>query len=112
MVTLKTSTLTFLLAFASLAIAVAPYVRYRGCYSDSSSARALHEFVGRSSAMTIETCQSMCANTEGGATTFAGLEYGGECCKCAILFSIVIVRVLGFPIQVADQRPQSAGMLS
>jgi hypothetical protein len=83
MFTMPAFRVTVLLALTSL-VSGASYT-YRGCYSDSNTARALHEFVGRSSAMTVDTCLSMCANSNGGATTFAGLEFGGECCECHVL---------------------------
>jgi hypothetical protein len=71
------------LVFLSVASLVAAQDGYNllGCYSDSSAARALHNFVGTSSTMTVETCMSMCFNIDGnGPVTLVGLEYGGECC--------------------------------
>jgi hypothetical protein len=94
-----------LLSVASLAAAQSGY-SLLGCYSDSSAARALHEYVGTSSAMTVETCLSMCANVAGGPTALAGLEYGGECCTS---LSAHIIRA---KFMLTEEHSQTAGTRS
>jgi hypothetical protein len=75
----KISALALLSAVAFAAAQSGDY-NLLGCYSDSSSARALHLFTGQSLTMTIETCLTMCANAADGPTSLAGIEFGEECC--------------------------------
>ncbi|KAI2789285.1 hypothetical protein POX_e07315 [Penicillium oxalicum] len=59
-----------------------------GCYSDSTSARALSTAV-QNPGGTVETCQSLC---ESGGFTFAGMEFGTQCfCGTAILNDAAVI---------------------
>ena len=54
---------------------------YRGCYTDSVSARTLGNIVqvpGGAAGMSIEACITVC---QSGGWPLAGVEYSGECCK-------------------------------
>jgi len=51
-----------------------------GCYNDSVGIRTLSTAIyGNGNIMTIELCQSQC---KAAGWVLAGVEYGGECCKC------------------------------
>ena len=52
------------------------YWKYRLCYSDSVSARALQVMVDAGNT-TVESCVAACQAQE---FSLAGVEYGRECC--------------------------------
>ncbi|KAJ5484197.1 hypothetical protein N7539_005993 [Penicillium diatomitis] len=59
-----------------------------GCYSDSTSARALNTSVLNPGG-TVETCQSTC---EAQGFTYSGMEYGAQCfCGTAILNNAAVI---------------------
>lgn len=49
-----------------------------GCYTDNVSGRGLTTSVSVSGAMTNEGCQASCSAA---GFSYAGTEYGGECCE-------------------------------
>lgn len=60
-----------------------------GCYTDNVSGRALTNVgivPGGSGSMTNEACQTACSAA---AFSYAGTEYGGECCKSPPLYDVI-----------------------
>jgi glucan 1,3-beta-glucosidase len=58
---------------------------YRGCYTDSVSARTLGitmQVPGGAAAMSVEACLTVC---QAAGYALAGVEYSGECCRFANL---------------------------
>lgn len=51
---------------------------YQGCYTDSVSDRTLSHSHHVDGGMTIESCVAFCSANE---FSFAGLEFGDECCE-------------------------------
>jgi glucan 1,3-beta-glucosidase len=68
-------------ALASATATASAGWNFRGCYTDSVSARTLsHTEVvpGGASGITVEACQTVCHSL---GYTLAGVEYADECCK-------------------------------
>jgi len=68
-----------------------PGWNFKGCFTDSVSARTLSVPVSVPGAMTVEFCQAGC---KGLGYIYAGVEYGVECCKSAPFLDIEKLRVL------------------
>jgi hypothetical protein len=62
-----------------------------GCYTDSTSARTLSNYItvpGGTGATTIESCQAACLAL---GYSLAGVEYANECCKFSFLYHLLTV---------------------
>jgi len=61
-----------------------------GCYTDSTSARTLRNYIvvpGGTGATTIESCQAACLAL---GYALAGVEYANECCKFSFYFPFLL----------------------